>query len=68
MGVLGAFVFAAQMINFPIISGTSGHLVGSLLLAIVLGPNAACLVMASILIVQCLSSRTVGCWRSGRTS
>lgn len=54
MGVLGAFVFAAQMINFPILAGTSGHLGGGLLLAIVLGPDAAVLVMASILIVQAL--------------
>lgn len=54
MGVLGAFVFAAQMINFPILPGTSGHLGGGLLLAILLGPHAAALVMASILIVQCL--------------
>jgi len=54
MGVLGAFVFAAQMINFPILPGTSGHLGGGILLAILLGPHAATLVMASILIVQCL--------------
>lgn len=54
MGVLGAFVFAAQMINFPILPGTSGHLGGGLLLALMLGPDAAVLVMASILIVQCL--------------
>lgn len=54
MGVLGAFVFAAQMINFPILSGTSGHLGGGMLLALVLGPHAATLVMASILIIQCL--------------
>ncbi|UCD29029.1 MAG: energy-coupling factor ABC transporter permease [Planctomycetota bacterium] len=54
MGVLGAFVFAAQMINFPILPGTSGHLGGGVLLAILLGPHAATLVMASILIVQCL--------------
>lgn len=56
MGVLGAFVFAAQMINFPLplVPGTSGHLGGGLLLAILLGPHAAMLVMASILIVQCL--------------
>jgi len=54
MGVLGAFVFAAQMINFPILPGTSGHLGGGVLLAIILGPHAATLVMASILIVQCL--------------
>jgi len=54
MGVVGAFVFAAQMINFPIPPGPSGHLGGGVLLAILLGPHAATLVMASILIVQCL--------------
>ena len=54
MGVMGAFVFAAQMINFPILPGTSGHLGGGVLLAILLGPHAATLVMASILIVECL--------------
>jgi cobalt/nickel transport system permease protein len=54
MGVMGAFVFAAQMINFPILPGTSGHMGGGVLLAIILGPHAATLVMASILIVQCL--------------
>lgn len=56
MGVLGAFVFAAQMINFPLplVPGTSGHLGGGLLLAILLGPEAGVLVMASVLIVQCL--------------
>lgn len=55
MGVLGAFIFAAQMINFPLPGlGTSGHLGGGVLLAILLGPSAATLVMAAILIVQCL--------------
>ena len=55
MGVLGAFVFAAQMINFTIPgTGSSGHLVGSLLLAILLGPHAAFLTIASVLTVQAL--------------
>jgi len=55
MGVLGAFVFAAQMVNFSIPgTGSSGHLVGGLLLAILLGPSAALLVMASVLTVQAL--------------
>lgn len=53
MGVAGAFVFAAQMINFTIPgTGSSGHLGGALLLAILLGPEAAFLVVASILAVQ----------------
>lgn len=55
MGVLGAFVFAAQMINFAIPgTGSSGHLGGGLLLAILLGPHAAFLVLASVLTVQAL--------------
>ena len=55
MGVLGAFVFAAQMINFSIPgTGSSGHLGGGLLLCILLGPYAAFLTMASILTVQAL--------------
>jgi len=53
MGVLGAFVFAAQMVNFTIPgTGSSGHLGGGLLLAIVLGPHAAFIVIASVLSVQ----------------
>ncbi|MHB9098392.1 MAG: energy-coupling factor ABC transporter permease [Syntrophales bacterium] len=55
MGVLGAFIFAAQMINFTIPgTGSSGHLGGGLILAILLGPHAAFLVMASVLTVQAL--------------
>lgn len=55
MGVLGAFIFAAQMINFSIPgTGSSGHLGGGMILAILLGPYAGFLVMASILTVQAL--------------
>lgn len=55
MGVLGAFVFAAQMINFTIPgTGSSGHLGGGLLLAIMLGPYRAFITIASILTIQCL--------------
>jgi len=54
MGVMGAFVFAAQMLNFPIGFGISGHFGGTVLLAVLLGPWAAILTMTSILIVQCL--------------
>lgn len=55
MGVLGAFVFAAQMINFSIPgTGSSGHIGGGMLLAILLGPYAALLVIASVLVIQCL--------------
>ena len=55
MGVMGAFVFAAQMINFTIPgTGSSGHIVGALLLSILLGPYAALIVIASVLLVQAL--------------
>ena len=56
MGVMGAFVFAAQMVNFtlPGMPGTSGHLGGGVLLAILLGPSAGIVTMSAILIVQCL--------------
>ncbi len=52
LGVMGAFVFAAQIVNFPVGIGTSGHLVGAALLAITLGPASASLVMTAILIMQ----------------
>ncbi|MGD1032090.1 MAG: energy-coupling factor ABC transporter permease [Opitutaceae bacterium] len=54
MGLAAAFVFAAQILNFPIAGGTSGHLLGSVLIAVLLGPSAAVLVLATVLIVQCL--------------
>lgn len=55
MGVAGAFVFAGQMLNFTIPgTGSSGHLGGGLILALLLGPHAAFLVMASVLTVQAL--------------
>ncbi len=54
MGVLAAFIFAAQAINFPVAGGTSGHLLGGTLAAIVLGPWAAVLVMTSVIGVQAL--------------
>lgn len=55
MGVTGAFIFAAQMVNFAIPgTGSSGHIVGGVLLAALLGPWAGFLTLASILIIQCL--------------
>ena len=55
MGVMGAFVFAAQMINFTIPgTGSSGHLCGGLLLTVIVGPYAAFLTMISVLLIQCL--------------
>jgi cobalt/nickel transport system permease protein len=52
MGVMAAFIFAAQMLNFPVAGGTSGHFLGGALAAIVLGPWAAILVMTSVIAVQ----------------
>lgn len=52
MGVCAAFIFAAQMINFPIPGGTSGHLLGGTLAGVLLGPWAGSLVMAVVFIVQ----------------
>jgi cobalt/nickel transport system permease protein len=54
MGVMGAFIFAAQMLNFPIAGGTSGHLMGAALAAILLGPWTGLLIMTSVLIIQSL--------------
>jgi cobalt/nickel transport system permease protein len=54
LGVLGAFVFAAQMVNFPVAPGTSGHLLGGALLAFTAGPAAASVVMTAVLIIQAL--------------
>lgn len=54
MGVLAAFIFAAQILNFPVAGGTSGHFVGAALAAILLGPWAAVLIFSSVLIVQSL--------------
>ncbi|MCL5075534.1 MAG: energy-coupling factor ABC transporter permease [Chloroflexi bacterium] len=53
MGMMGAFIFAAQMLNFPVIGGTSGHLIGGALAAILLGPWSAVLVITAVLAVQC---------------
>ena len=54
MGVMAAFVFAAQMFNFQVAGGTSGHLLGGVLAAILLGPWAGTLVMACVIAVQAL--------------
>jgi cobalt/nickel transport system permease protein len=53
-GLVSAFVFAAQMLNFPVASGTSGHLLGGALAAILVGPYTGLLCMATVFIVQCL--------------
>jgi cobalt/nickel transport system permease protein len=53
MGIMAAFVFAAQMLNFPVAGGTSGHFMGAALCAIVLGPWAAVIILSLVLIAQC---------------
>ena len=54
MGVIAAFVFAAQMVNFPVGGGTSGHLMGGVLIATIMGPFAALLMISTVLIIQAL--------------
>lgn len=54
MGILAAFIFAGQMLNFPVAGGTSGHLLGGALAAIIIGPWAAALIMTSVVTVQAL--------------
>ncbi len=65
MGVLAAFIFAAQMLNFPIAGGTSGHLIGAALAAILLGPGAGILIMTCVLAVQCLVFQDGGLFALG---
>ena len=54
MGVMAAFIFAGQMVNFPVAGGTSGHLLGATLAAILLGPWAAIIVMTAVVALQAL--------------
>ncbi|WP_010478774.1 energy-coupling factor ABC transporter permease [Thermococcus zilligii] len=54
LGLFAAGIFAAQMVNFPIIGGVSGHLLGATLVAIILGPYAAVMVMTAVLLIQTL--------------
>jgi cobalt/nickel transport system permease protein len=54
MGIMAAFIFAAQMLNFPVAGGTSGHLMGAALCAILLGPWSAVIIMTLVLAAQAL--------------
>ncbi len=54
LGLTAAFIFAAQMLNFPVAGGTSGHLIGAVLAAILLGPSGAVIAVTAVLIVQAL--------------
>lgn len=53
-GLVASFVFAAQMLNFPVAAGTSGHLLGGALAAVLVGPWAGCICVAVVLVVQAL--------------
>jgi len=54
MGVTAAFIFAAQMINFPIAGGTSGHFLGAVFSSVLLGPWTGLIIITLVLVVQCL--------------
>ncbi|HNZ97834.1 MAG TPA: energy-coupling factor ABC transporter permease, partial [Thermoanaerobaculia bacterium] len=54
MALTATFVFVAQMLNFPVAAGTSGHLIGAALAAALVGPAAAVLVLTTVVVVQCL--------------
>ena len=54
MGVLAAFIFAAKMLNFPVVGGTSGHIIGAALVAILLGPWSAVIIISAVLMTQSL--------------
>ena len=54
LGVMAAFIFAAQMLNFPVAGGTSGHLIGAALAAIILGPWAAVVAMTAVVALQAI--------------
>ncbi len=64
-GSAAAFIFAAQMLNFPVAGGTSGHLLGGTLAAILLGPSCGVLVVTSVLITQCFLSADGGLYALG---
>jgi cobalt/nickel transport system permease protein len=53
-GLVATFIFAAQMLNFPVASGTSGHLLGGAMAAVLVGPYTAVLCMSVVFLVQCL--------------
>jgi len=67
LGVTSAFIFAAQMINFPIAGGTSGHFLGALMAAILMGPWASCLIMSLVSQSSVSVSQMEGLQPLGRT-
>ena len=64
MGLSAAFIFAAQMLNFPVAGGTSGHVIGSVLVAVLLGPSAAVIVLSVLYLAAMFS---LGLFISTRT-
>ena len=66
-GIAAAFIFAAQMVNFPVAAGTSGHLIGGALVAVLLGPRLGSLVMTVVVVVQALLFADGGTPRSAST-
>jgi cobalt/nickel transport system permease protein len=68
LGVMGAFVFAAQRMNFPVGFGTSGHLLGGALLAMTMGPGSATIILTAILILQSLLFQDGGLLALGANS
>ncbi|WP_027364850.1 energy-coupling factor ABC transporter permease [Desulfotruncus alcoholivorax] len=60
LGIMAAFIFAAQMVNFPIAGGTSGHLLGAALATVLLGPVSGCLILSTVLVIQCLAFQDGG--------
>lgn len=54
-GITAAFIFAAQMFNFPVAAGTTGHLIGGALAAILLGPSVGAIVVTIVVVVQALA-------------
>lgn len=54
LGIMAAFIFAGQMLNFPVAGGTSGHLLGGVLTAVMLGPFSGAFVLTAVLFVQAL--------------
>ena len=67
-GLVAAFVFAAQMLNFPVGAGTSGHLLGGALAAVLVGPCTGVLCISVVLLVQACCSPTAASPRSAPTS
>jgi cobalt/nickel transport system permease protein len=56
-GLTAVFIFAVQMLNFPVAAGTSGHLIGGALAAILVGPWAATLALTIVLLMQAITGR-----------